>query len=109
MVRALVQQSVQQSRSFQFKRTVELPGRKTHSLILESGQEGHGSRDSSESQRIGWSLSDNKGPVSCFDGHGIGARGLRCQPTSGKIMMFLPLYSSSCIDFIKLQRKTTLE
>ncbi|KAG6599454.1 Rho guanine nucleotide exchange factor 8, partial [Cucurbita argyrosperma subsp. sororia] len=87
MVRALVQQSVQQSRSFQFKRTVELPGRKTHSLILESGQEGHGSIDSSESQRIGWSLSDNKGPVSCFDGHGIRARGLRCQPTSDLELM----------------------
>ncbi|CAK9326645.1 unnamed protein product [Citrullus colocynthis] len=88
MVRALIQQpSVQQSRSFHLKRMVELPGRQTHSLILESGQESHGSRDSSEPQRIGWALSENKGPVSCLDAHGIKARGSRCQPNSDLDLM----------------------
>lgn len=90
MVRALIQQpSVQQSRSFQLKRVVELPGRQAHSLILESGQEG--SRDSSEPQKIGWALGETKGPVSCLDAHGIRARGHRCQPNSGKIVLFLPV------------------
>ncbi|XP_022965672.1 rho guanine nucleotide exchange factor 8-like [Cucurbita maxima] len=84
MVRAVIHQpNLQHSRSFHLKRVVEIPGRQTHSLILESGEESDASRHSLQPEQIGWALSNNnKDPVSCFDTRGIKARGPRCQPKS---------------------------
>ncbi|KAG6586434.1 Rho guanine nucleotide exchange factor 8, partial [Cucurbita argyrosperma subsp. sororia] len=84
MVRAVIHQpNLQHSRSFHLKRVVEIPGRQTHSLILESGEESDESRHSPQPERIGWALSStNMDPVSCFDTRGIKARGPRCQPKS---------------------------
>ncbi|XP_041005776.1 rho guanine nucleotide exchange factor 8-like [Juglans microcarpa x Juglans regia] len=89
MVRAFGHQnSVQKSRSFNFKRMFEIPGRQVQSMIIENGQEGleaaeekvlsrcHETRflgSPLERHHIGSSVDRYMGPISRLDRSGAGA------------------------------------
>lgn len=88
MVRALEREnSIQKSKSFNFKKMFELPGRQIQSFILENGNDGEGVDDKVQSrsyvprstgvgerlldtQYIGSPLTRERGPVSRFEGVG---------------------------------------
>lgn len=105
MVRAFGRQnSTQKSRSFNFKKMFEIPGRQVQSVIFENGHDGGAPSEEKvvsrsydaryigsplERLQLGSTLSRDAGPVSRLDGVRTRAGSPHGKPTSGRIILFL--------------------